>query len=57
VKKATRREGHQSIFKTQGKTFMILNQRSLEKIAGIAPETLNFMKEQRDKIPRSHALP
>ena len=44
LKKANRREGHKSIFKTQGKSFMILNQQSMEKIAGVAPETLDFVR-------------
>jgi hypothetical protein len=45
LKKANRREGHQSIFKTKGKSFMILNQKLLEKISGIAPETLDFVRQ------------
>ena len=43
MKQASRREGHASVFKTQGKSFMILNRRANEKIAAIAPETSDFL--------------
>jgi hypothetical protein len=57
IKQAARREGHHSVFKTQGKSFMILNKRSMEKIAAITPETIEFLCQQRDKVPRSLQLP
>jgi hypothetical protein len=56
VKMQSRKEGL-GVFKAAGKSFMILNRKPLERVAAVGEETLAFIEQQRDKVPRSVTLP